>query len=213
MAEIRALVGRDDPLVLEIGCNDGTDTAAFLAEFPACEMHCFECDPRPVTRFRSRIDDERCHLHQVAVADADGTATLHLSGGMAPGVSMDDWDLSSSLLAPKEVVLHHPWLTFDRTTNVPTTRLDTWAAGHIPGRTVDFAWIDVQGAEPSVVRGGPETFARTRYCLFEFYEEEMYAGQRGLAQVLEELRSFRLVATYQGYNALARNTRLPLAEG
>ena len=36
-SEIRALIGRDDPLILEIGCNDGTDTAALLAEFLDCE--------------------------------------------------------------------------------------------------------------------------------------------------------------------------------
>jgi hypothetical protein len=27
---IRDLVGRDDPTILEIGCNDGTDTLLFL---------------------------------------------------------------------------------------------------------------------------------------------------------------------------------------
>src|SRR5262245_56296770 len=46
---IHELVGRDDPLILEIGCNDGTDTAELLSTFPRGQIHCFECDPRPIS--------------------------------------------------------------------------------------------------------------------------------------------------------------------
>jgi 2-O-methyltransferase len=205
MDEIRALVSRDDPVILEIGCNDGTDTAAFLAEFPSCEIHCFECDPRPIQQFRTRILDPRCHLHELAVADSDGTATLHMSGGTRTGVYKQDWDLSSSLLAPKEHLRRYPWITFDCEQPVRTVRLDTWAAEHIPDRTIDFIWLDVQGAEHLVISGGHEAFARTRFCLFEFYDVEMYAGQKQLADLLNELSTYRVVATYEDYNALARN--------
>lgn len=206
--EIQALVRRDDPLILEIGCNDGTDSAALLAAFPRCELHCFECDPRPIQQFRQKIDDPRCHLYPVAVADVNGTATLHMSGGTTVGVHKSDWDLSSSLLEPKEVLRTHPWLTFDRQVDVPTVRLDTWASEHINGRTVDFIWLDVQGAEHLVMLGGRDTFARTRVCLFEFYDIEMYAGQQKLSYILRrDLPNYRLIATYERYNALVVNRR------
>jgi hypothetical protein len=130
-----------------------------------------------------------------------------MSGGTTAGAYKDDWDLSSSLLPPREHLRHHPWVTFERQQQVRTTRLDTWAAEHIVGRTVDFIWLDVQGAEHLVIRGGRETFARTRYCLFEFYNVEMYAGQRNLNDVLTELATYQMIATYEGYNALASNRR------
>ena len=216
MAEIRALVGREDPLILEIGCNDGRDTAAFLREFARCEIHCFECDPRPIAKFRARNLDRRCHLHELAIADSDGTAILHMSGGTNAGVPgtgrlTDDWDRSSSILSPKEHSRRYPWMTFDRDQPVRTARLDGWAAEHIPGRTIDFVWMDVEGAEHLVISGGRETFARTRFCLLEFFDVEMYAGQKSLAELLKELAGYRLIATYQGYNALVANSRVDLA--
>lgn len=207
-AEIRELVGRDDPLILEIGCNDGADTLEFLAEFPGGRIHCFECDPRPIRDFRRRISDERCQLHEVAVSDATGLATLHMSSGTPPDADEGDWHLSSSLLEPNEHLSVHPWVTFEDTCEVATVRLDDWAQHTIPDEAVDFVWMDVQGAEHLVVSGGKCTFARTRFCYLEYAEAELYRGQRELEAILEALGGFRLLATYQAHNALVVNTAL-----
>src|SRR2546430_2762599 len=108
-AEIHDLLGRDDPMILEIGCNDGTDTLEFLAEFPDCRIHCFECDPRPIHSFRSHVSDDRCQLHEVALSDRAGVATLHMSGGTGSPLR-EDWDLSSSLLEPTGHLSMVPWI-------------------------------------------------------------------------------------------------------
>jgi hypothetical protein len=131
-----------------------------------------------------------------------------MSGGTHPGARKEDWDLSSSLLLPKKHLERHPWVTFERTCQVPTIRLDTWAARFIPDRIVDFIWMDVQGAEHLVISGGGATFARTRFCYFEYYNIEMYAGQRTLREILKALKTYRPLATYQGYNALAANAAI-----
>ena len=206
-SEIHELVGRDDPLVLEIGCNDGTDTLEFVAEFPGVRIHCFECDPRPIHAFRSRISDSRCQLHEVAVSDRAGVATLHMSGGTLESVTEEDWNQSSSLLEPTGHRSRHPWITFEGSCEVETTRLDDWAEQIIPGDVVDFIWMDVQGAEHLVIAGGASTFARTRYCYFEYSESELYKGQHGLRSLLRTLGNYRLLATYED-NALAFNTEL-----
>ena len=150
---IHELVDRDDPLILEIGCNDGTDTVEFLTTFPRCLIHCFECDPRPISDFRRKIVDPRARLYEIAISDHDGTAILHMSGGTTAGAHKDDWDFSSSLLAPKLHLEQNPWVTFERDLEVPTVHLDAWAEMSIPGRTVDFIWMDVQGAEHLVIAG------------------------------------------------------------
>jgi 2-O-methyltransferase len=206
-SEIHELVSCDDPLVLEIGCNDGSDTLEFLAEFPAVRIHCFECDPRPIRAFRSRISDPRCQLHEVALSDRTGIATLHMSGGTLEGVPEEDWDQSSSLLEPTGHRSVHPWITFERSCEVETVRLDDWAEQTIPGGVVDFTWMDVQGAEHLVIAGGASTFARTRFCYFEYSGSELYRGQQSLRPLLQALRTYRLLATYKD-NALAINTEL-----
>ena len=68
MAEIRQLVGKDDPTVLEIGCNDGEDTQRFLDHFPGIKLYCFEPDPRAIAKFQRRINDSRCRLMPVALS-------------------------------------------------------------------------------------------------------------------------------------------------
>jgi 2-O-methyltransferase len=205
-SKIRELVGRDDPLILEIGCNDGTDIAQFLETFLDCTIHCFECDPRPIRDFRRKIVDPRVQLHKVALSNRDGTAILHLSGGTRDGAHKKDWDLSSSLLAPKMHLERHPWLTFQHTCEVRTMRLDAWAETSIPGRTVDFIWMDVQGAEHLVIAGGVQTFSHSRFCYFEYYNVEMYAGQKTLRGIMKSLPTWRLLATFENYNALVVNT-------
>src|ERR1700676_4003626 len=49
---IKGLVGKQDPTILEIGCNDGNDTMAFLRAMPQAKIFCFEPDPRAIARFR-----------------------------------------------------------------------------------------------------------------------------------------------------------------
>src|ERR1700734_4400073 len=49
---IAALVGKPDPVILEIGCNDGTDTLALLRVMPQASFHCFEPDARAIARFK-----------------------------------------------------------------------------------------------------------------------------------------------------------------
>ena len=203
-SEIHELVGRDDPLILEIGCNNGSDTLEFLAEFPGVQIHCFECDPRPIQAFRSNVADDRCELHEVAVSDRTGVATLHMSGGTCERVQDEDWDYSSSLLVPTGHLSVHPWVTFEHACQVETVRLDDWAEHVIPNRVVDFIWMDVQGAEHLVIGGGASTFARTRFCYFEYSESELYSGQQDLSALLGALGTYRLLATYQD-NALAVN--------
>jgi len=207
-SDIHELVGRDDPLILEIGCNDGGDTLEFLAEFPGCRIHCFECDPRPIRAFRSSVTDDRCQLHEVALSNRTGVAVLHMSGGTHDAiVPREEWDLSSSLLEPTAHLLAHPWVTFERTCQVETARLDDWARRVIPDEVVDFIWMDVQGAEHLVIAGGASTFARTRFCYFEYSDSELYRGQETLRALLRALSTYRLLATHQN-NALAVNTAL-----
>jgi FkbM family methyltransferase len=206
-SEIHTLVSRDDPLILEIGCNDGTDTLEFLGEFPDLRIHCFECDPRPIGAFRSRIRDSRCALHEIALSDRAGVATLHMSGGTREGVTVRDWDQSSSLLEPTGHRFAYSWITFERDCEVETARLDDWASRVIPDEVVDFVWMDVQGAEHLVIAGGASTFARTRFCYFEYSDSELYRGQRDLSALLTALGPFRLLGTYEN-NALAINTTL-----
>lgn len=204
--EIRRCIERDNPVVLELGCNDGSDSANFLQEFARINLHCFEPDPRPIKRFRDRINDSRCTLHEIAIGAFDGEVELIQSGGVPPDGRMEDWDLSSSIRKPTGHLKHHQWCTFDRSCTVQIRSLDSWLDSHPELETIDFIWADLQGAELDLLVGGARSLAeRVRYLYTEFYDQPMYEGQIDSMEILRRLPAFECIGIYEGYNLLLRN--------
>lgn len=214
-SEIARLIGpKPNPIVLEIGCNDGTDSIEILNAIPGVHLHCFEPDPRPFERFQSRYEQfnpTRVRVpwtlsrYRLAIGNHDGTTTFHQSGG--PAGHMRDWDLSGSIHQPTGHLLRSPEIRFEHQIEVLISKLDTWFVNHLqPNDMVDFIWADVQGAEGDMIRGGTETLKRTRWLYSEFYQNPLYATQPNLPQIMELLGpDWCLMATYGGENFLAIN--------
>ena len=47
----KELLKKENPVIFEIGANDGTDTVNFFKEFKNPTLHCFEPDPDTFKRF------------------------------------------------------------------------------------------------------------------------------------------------------------------
>jgi len=198
---LQGLLAKPDPVILDIGCNDGTHTLMFLGLFPGARVYAFEPDPRARRRFEATVRDARAHLFATAVGAVDGVADFYPSDG-APGAEWaarlpEGWDLSGSIKKPKEHLDIHPWCRFGQATQVAITRLDTWASAQGLDQ-VDFIWADVQGAEEDLVEGGRATLARTHYFYTEYSNRELYEGQANLPRLLRMLPDFELVHRYRG---------------
>lgn len=206
---LRTLLGKPDPVILEIGCNDGEHTRMFMQCFAEARIYAFEPDARARARFESNIQDGRVQLFATAVGANDGITTFYPSNGLPPNKSGADmpggWDLSGSIRAPKEHLDMHPWCRFDAGIDVALTRLDSWRHQHSVG-AVDFIWADVQGAESDLIKGGGETLANTRYFYTEYSNRELYEGQLGLRDLLALLPDFDVVRRYP-HDVLLRNRR------
>jgi 2-O-methyltransferase len=199
-ATIRGYVNKPDPVILEIGSNDGAHALWFGALFERPTVHCFEPDPRAIERFEKKVGNrDGIHLYKLALSDQEGEIDFHQSSGervAADGeVLFRDWDLSGSIKTPKNHLKKHPWVTFDRPIKVRTTTLDAWCAEQRLAH-IDFIWMDVQGAELDVIRGGRETFARTAFVYTEYNNEELYTGQPSLRRLLRHLEGFRVLVRY-----------------
>jgi 2-O-methyltransferase len=215
-ALLRELVGRPDPVILDIGCNDGTHTAMFLQLFDQARVYAFEPDPRARRRFAAAIQNARAQLFATAVGAVDGVTGFYPSDGV-PGAEWsqrlpEGWDYSGSIRKPKQHLELHPWCRFGDEIEVSVTRLDSWAQQHGVD-AVDFIWADVQGAEADMILGGRETLKRTRFLYTEYSNRELYEGQADLRQLLKLLPDFRVVHRYQGTvhdyqgDVLLRNAR------
>ncbi|MEK6805815.1 MAG: FkbM family methyltransferase [Pseudomonadota bacterium] len=197
---IRRCVGKSNPTILEIGCNDGTHTLWFLGTFESPRMYCFEPDPRAVQRFKNKVGERLgVNLFELALSDREGEIEFHQSAGARSErdaeTMPEGWDLSGSIRKPKEHLAEHPWVKFDRTIPVRTTTLDAWCDEHRI-ETIDFIWMDVQGAEMDVFRGAEKTLARTRYIYTEYNDKELYEGQANLATLRRHLARFKVLARY-----------------
>ena len=196
--EIKALQARLEPgsVFLDIGANFGYYSIRLAAALRAqIEVHAFE--PHPVTfqRLSRHIDlnglNSAIHAHRSALCDVSGTSRM---------VGRPDNSGASTLVVG---------LTGDGGTEVQTTTLDEFACA--AGLTrVDVIKIDVEGAEPRVLRGGRETIRKFRPALLvEFWTPGLVrAGSTPaeLANALAELgyRMFRPPA-----NLLAPLDRAP----
>lgn len=223
-SDVRELVDSPNPILLEIGCNDGTDTNRFLEAFPDCTLFCFEPDPRAIERFKQTVHDRRAVLTEAAISDKDGIATFYGSSGQPPGKArgpgashycfLDEWDLSGSLHKPTGHLSYSPWVTFpeSRRFDVKTMRLDTWLEDHPEIGVIDFMWADVQGAEALLIAGAQNALRNTRY----FYTEtrlqrgqyagcELYQGQPSIAEIQASLPFMSTVAYWGSSNILLRN--------
>ncbi len=205
-------VGRDDSLILEIGCHYGTDTRRFLSLFPQATIYCFEPEPRAIAGFRRTVgDDPRVSLFEVALSDRAGTVRFYQSGGTPTDggrVELSDGcDLSGSIKVPKRHKELYDWITFENTIEVATCTLDGWADQHNV-RDVDFIWMDVQGAELDVIQGAQKTLATTRFLYTECIDVELYEGQPSLEDLLKALPGFELVVRYPD-DVLLRNRSYP----
>lgn len=206
---LRELLGKPDPVILEIGCNDGEHTWMFMQSFAEARIYAFEPDVRARARFESHIQDARVQLFATAVGATDGITTFYPSNGLPPNASAANmpggWDLSGSIRAPKEHLEMHPWCRFDAGIDVTVTRLDSWRKQQAV-EAVDFIWADVQGAEGDLIKGARETLANTRYFYTEYSNRELYEGQLGLRDLLSLLPDFEVVHRYQ-HDVLLRNRR------
>ncbi len=205
-----SLLGISNPVILDIGCNDGSHTNAFLDLFPEGVVYSFEPDPRAQHAFRRNVTSPRAHLFELAIGAHDGVSDFHVSDGLPPTEAArlrpGGWDLSGSIRKPTGHLEQHPWCSFASVISVVTQRLDTWAASQGITR-VDFIWADVQGAEIDLITGGTETLNNTRFLYTEYSERELYEGQVSLRGLVKRLPRFKPVIVYRN-DVLFRNSLL-----
>jgi 2-O-methyltransferase len=206
---IVSLLQKPDPVILDIGCNDGTDTQSFLRLCPGAKLYCFEPDPRALVRFKTNLSWclDKVALFEMAISHRNGKTEFHPSNGDGEA---KEWDLSGSIRRPKRHLDEYDWVRFDEPISVETRRLDDWSAEANLNK-IDLIWMDVQGAEADVIAGGKQALSNTRFIYTEYSDEELYEGQLSLQAILELLPSFELVKQYtravEG-DVLLRNTSL-----
>lgn len=138
--------GRAGDVVLDVGANVGF-TALRCLEAGARLVHCVE----PVGYLHRRLSalaTDRLVVHALALSDADGEATIHLSSAHHQG----------STLEAGTTTRFPDVFAGGATERVRVARLDALA----PDTTFDFVKIDAEGSELTILNGASETLATRR---------------------------------------------------
>lgn len=183
--EIKKLIKKNDPFVLDIGCYDGKDSEE-LSVALTCDVYCFEPDPASRKLFRKKhVDNRRLHLYPYAVTNIDGVVNFFTS----------NHPQSNSMRQPKEHLKIFPDVVFTETIKVDGIKLDTWVKsfGH-RHKVIDFIWADVNGSEADFILGAPMALSNTRYLYIEVANKELYEGQQHCDMIESMLPTFKAVA-------------------
>jgi 2-O-methyltransferase len=160
------------PVIVEAGAFDGTDTVALANQWPAGRIHAFEPLPMPYIQLVARVTGKpNIRSYQLALGEKTGISSFFVST-----FSSGSDALSSSLLEPKEHVIHHPEIEFKKTIPVATVTLDDWARNHGINE-VHFLWLDLQGYELNVLKASPLILKTVKVIFTEVEFIEAYKNQ------------------------------------
>jgi FkbM family methyltransferase len=175
----RVLSGLDCRTVVDIGANRGQFALVARQCHPHARVISFEPLPAAAATFRAVFArDDRVTLHEVAIGQASGDATLHVS-------RRDD---SSSLfpISATQVSLF-PGTAEAYTTMVRVAPLREFvSAADIQAPAL--LKLDVQGYELEALRGCEDLLDRFAYVYAECSFVELYAGQALADEVTSWLR-------------------------
>ena len=138
----------DNPIIIEAGAHKGKDTAQMAQIWPAGKIYAFE----PVENLYKKLYEVSLNYSNIivsnyAISDKSGEETFF---------ECSECDAVGSLLEPLEIKIKRPGLNFKKN-YVKTITLDDWAKKfHI--EKIDFAWLDMQGAELKALKASDNIF-------------------------------------------------------
>ena len=156
--------------VIEAGSWDGADTAFFAHHLRDGKVYSFEPFPSFYYQTCQRLYGvKNAEVSHYALAEKTQPYTFYISE-----LNGNAW-CSNSILKPKDHLIMNPHITFDKQMEVQGINLDDWLQEKRIER-IDMMWLDIQGAEPAVLKAAPLTLSRTKYIYTEVSLVENYEG-------------------------------------
>lgn len=182
-----------NPAILDCGAHIGLDSIEFATMRPQAKVFAFEPVESIYTQLRKNTAKyKNIETFPLALSSKNEKRKMYISSGASDG--------SSSLLKPKEHLLVHPEVAFERQITVSCMSLDSWASKNRIKR-IDLLWLDMQGAELDVLRTSKKilptvTAIHTEVNLKPLYEDcaiysevEEFLLEHGFKRLAESLFS------------------------
>ena len=191
-----------DPIILEAGAFDGTDTLILRNLWPTSTIHAFEPHPTIYSKLAKKLAlIKQISTYELGLDKRNGTASFYES--TVGGIPYQ----SGSLIEPDEHLKYAPHVKFKNKIDIKVMTIDSWAKKYNLNH-IDFMWLDLQGSELDVMKAAPNIMATVKAIMLEVEFVEAYKNQPLYLEIrhwLEE-QGFELIATdFEDYDAARPN--------
>ena len=191
-----------EPVIVEAGAYDGTNTVEMARFWPAATIHAFEPIPSAaeVVRGKLRQFGPRVRCHEIGLGGEDTQIEMHVSGDGSSVLCH-----SSSMLAPTEAQRREfPSISFHAKQLVTMRSLDSWAASEgVP--KVDFMWLDMQGYEIEALAAAPRLLSTVSAIHMEVCNVQLYDGAPLYPEVKRRMASWGFAPTIEAFFRVSGN--------
>lgn len=182
----------DNPIIVEAGAFDGTDSKKLALHWPKGTIHAFEPVPEIFTLLEKNTHDlPNIKRYPYALSNQNGSSLFYVSENpKRPGKPCQ----AGTLLKPQERLSWSP-IFYPTTTTVSTITLKQWM--NITNiNYIDLLWLDLQGNEFAVLHDSEDILPSIKLIYTEVSFINAYEGQPKYSEVLTwlEKRGFEIVA-------------------
>lgn len=169
---IKSQVTQAEPVIFDIGANNGQSAAIYRKIFPRAQIHAFEPDPKTFEVLSRKFsDDPRCHLNNCGVSDQNGVLLLqqnsrHATNSFLKLKDVSEWRANVGAFNVGSV-------------EVPVITLDEYCQREAI-HYIDILKLDTQGYEPQCLAGASCLLGEKRVgilrlelILSDFYEKSL----------------------------------------
>ena len=149
---------KDSPnIVIDIGANKGLYSQELLNRYPKANFYLFEPSFSNIQILHKKFGaNKNFKIYQKAVSNATGQAKLYSD------------EEGSGLASLTKRNLNHFSMEMNIESNVDTIRLDEFFLRNLPGLTIDYIKIDIEGHELDALNGMGGSISDVKIIQFEF---------------------------------------------
>lgn len=181
---LHKLVGKNDPIVFDIGAHEGQSIVFFSKLFPQAHIYSFEPDPVSFNSL-SNIEIPNLKLENYALSDNIGETSFYRNGishtNSLYKVNHESKDSISISIAKSENNSSF-FEGLNQEIKVKTTTLDYYIDSKSISQ-IDLLKIDVQGAEIKVLNGAISTLSKTKCVILEISFYDYYESQSSFMDI------------------------------
>jgi len=172
----------DNPIIIEAGAHIGIDTCEMAKLWPKSKIFAFEPIPEIYSQLIKKTQSfENVRCFKQALSEKTGVVTMNVSKGVSDG--------SSSILEPKEHLVLHPDVLFEKKIDVDAITLNDWMKKN-EIKHIDLLWLDLQGFEFNVLKASSEILKNVTMIYTEVSIEELYSGSMLYPEFRNWIESF-----------------------